>query len=57
MLFNVMDKLLLKPKTHVLPYTYNDQGLANEFQKLFVTNVKKRQDDPISLALTLLYSS
>lgn len=57
MLFNVMDKLLLKPKTHVLPYTYNDQDLANEFQKFFVTNVKKRQDDPISLALTLLYSS
>ena len=30
---------LLKPQTPVLPSTYNNQDLANEFQKFFVTKI------------------
>ena len=38
-LFKIIGKLLLKPKTPVLPSAYNDQDLANEFQKFFVTKI------------------
>ena len=38
-LFKIIGKLLLKPKTPVLPSTYNNQDLANEFQKFFVTKI------------------
>ena len=38
-LFNIVDKLLHKPKTPVLPSTHSDQDLANALSNFFVTKM------------------
>ena len=38
-LFNIVEKLLHKPKTPVLPTTHSDQDLANAFSNFFVTKI------------------
>ena len=39
-LFNIVEKLLHKPKTLVLPSTHSDQDLANAFSNFFVTKIE-----------------
>ena len=39
-LFNIVEKLLHKPQTTVLPSTHSDQDLANAFSNFFVANIE-----------------
>ena len=39
-LFNIVEKLLHKPKTPVLPSAHSDQDLANAFSHFFVTKIE-----------------
>ena len=39
-LFNIVENLLHKPKTPVLPSTHSDQDLANAFSNFFVTKIE-----------------
>ena len=53
-LFNIVEKLLHKPKTSVLPSTHSDQDLANAFSNFFVTKIKniRRSFLPASMILS-----
>ena len=53
-LFNIVEKLLHKPKTPVLPSTHSDQDLANAFSNFFVTKIQniRRSFPPASTILS-----